>query len=70
MRVIEVLEKTLIEITNDSDYTKYLRSLNDKENLEVINEDHQFDGKKEKIKINAIEILINILTIVPSIYCI
>jgi hypothetical protein len=65
LNVIEALEKTLIDVTHYSSYNKYLKSLReDKLKEEDITNEDNF--KNEKIKINAIEILINVLTAVPS----
>jgi hypothetical protein len=62
--VLEALEKTLIETTHYSNYNKYLKNLKEDN---VSDEDIQVEENtfKEKIKINSIEILINILGIVP-----
>jgi hypothetical protein len=64
LNILEALEKTLIDVTHYSSYNKYLKSLKDdkiqKEDISV-----EENLKNEKIKINAIEILINILTAVP-----
>jgi hypothetical protein len=63
--ILEAIEKTLVDVTHYSKYEEYLKNLR---------EDHITDDdftpeeneKREKIKINSIEILINILTIVPG----
>jgi hypothetical protein len=65
MNIIEALEKTLIDVTHYSGYNKYLKSLKD-DNLQEEDINAEENLKNEKIKINAIEILINILTAVPS----
>ena len=65
LNLIEALEKTLIDVTHYSSYNKYLKSLKeDKFTEEDLSLEENY--KKEKIKINAIEILINVLTAVPS----
>lgn len=63
--IFEALEKSLVDVTHYSSYNKYLDSL--KDNI-MLKEDSNVDTseKKERIKVNAIEILINILTAVPS----
>jgi hypothetical protein len=64
--ILEALEKTLVDVTHYSKYEEYLKIL--REDKEA---DYDFtkeeNVKREKIKINSIEILINILTIVPGI---
>lgn len=63
------MEKTLIDINHYSNYNQYLKSLklNDNIDAESPNSDDPDNALKEKIKINSIEILINILTVVPNI---
>lgn len=64
LNILEALEKTLIDVTHYSSYNKYLKSLKeDKIQEEDISAEENL--KNEKIKINTIEILINILTAVP-----
>lgn len=59
-----MLEKALVEVTHYSNYNKYLNSL--KNGIVLDNEeDSEENCLKQNIKINSLEILINILTIIP-----
>lgn len=64
LNILEALEKTLVEVTHYSSYNKFVNSLKEDK---VAEEDRTLEenSKREKIKINSIEILINILTVVP-----
>jgi len=67
LEILDALEKTLVDVTHYSKYEEFLRNLKD----DHINENDftkEENEKREKIKINTIEILINILTIVPGKY--
>lgn len=65
LNLLEVLEKTITDVTHYSEYHKYLLSL--KEGTQPENDSPCDENPlKEKIKVVAIEILISCLTIVPS----
>ncbi len=66
LNIIESLEQTIIEVTHYTSYNQYLTNLKKNEN-KYYNEDiTNIDNvKKARIKINCIEILLNILNIVP-----
>jgi len=63
--ILDALEKTLVDVTHYSKYEEYLRILREdgKSDNDFTKEENE---KREKIKINSIEILINILTVVPG----
>jgi len=65
LNILEALEKSLIDVTHYSNYNKFLKSLKEDK---VAEEDKNYveNNKREKIKIYSIDILINILTVVPS----
>jgi hypothetical protein len=64
LNILVALEKTLIDVTHYSSYNRFLKSLKE-DNLSEEDKSPEENEKKEKIKINSIEILINILTVVP-----
>lgn len=67
LNILESLEKTLIDVTHYSSYNKFLKSLKE-DKLPEEDRSIEENSKREKIKINSIEILINVLTVVPSKY--
>ncbi len=62
LNLIEALEKTLVDFTQYSEYNKYFENLKE-DHLPI--QDLKSDDSSS-LKINSIEILINIITVVPS----
>ena len=65
LEILDALEKTLVDVTHYSKYEEFLRNLKD-DHISDNDFTKEENEKREKIKINTIEILINILTIVPG----
>jgi hypothetical protein len=68
LNIIEAIEQILVKITHYTEYNKYLESLKQDKLSELHTQDltHEEDPLQEKLKINSIEILINIISVVPS----
>ena len=68
LNIVEAIEQILVKITHYTEYNKYLESLKQDKLSELHPEDlsHEDDPLLEKLKINSIEILINIISVVPS----
>ena len=66
MNIIESLEQTLLEVTHYTNYNQYINNLKFNDDNRYINVKENTDNNKNaSIKINCIEILLNILNIVP-----
>lgn len=63
--IFEALERTLVDITHYSKFEEFLNMMTE-DNIADNDFTKEENDKREKIKINSIEILINILTIVPG----
>ncbi len=69
MNIIEAIEQTLVDVTHYTNYNQYIKNLNDNKTEEFKqNETDPENLKKAKLKINCIEILLNILNITPRIF--
>ncbi len=66
MNIIEAIEQTLIDVTHYTNYNQYIKNLSHNKTDEFNqNEADPENIKKAKLKINCIEILLNILNITP-----
>jgi hypothetical protein len=65
LNIIEAIEQILVDITNYTEYNKYFENLKE-DKLSPKDLNQEVDPLPEKIKINSIEILINIISVVPS----
>jgi hypothetical protein len=65
LNIIEAIEQILVDITNYTEYNKYFENLKE-DKLSPKDLSQEVDPLPDKIKINSIEILINIISVVPS----